>query len=197
LLMASYNDIGTVPFWKGLENGSPYAGYQPSCGAGSSPVTSGELPASEQMVRIAHKQVEEVHGLPEIPLPYAAVYHSWNDDPYGGGWHEWKAGVRLDEIMCRMRKPVPEHDVYIVGEAYSYGQGWVEGALDTAESTLQEFFGLKQPHWLHMGDNTLLPNPCPGCGPLPDHPPACVPVNKATADLSAMTPDCLKEGPVQ
>jgi hypothetical protein len=48
-----------------------------------------------------------------------------------------------------------------------------------------------------MGDNTLLPNPCPGCGPLPDHPPACVPVNKATADLSAMTPDCLKEGPVQ
>jgi hypothetical protein len=197
LLMASYNDIGTVPFWKGLESGTPYAGYQPSCGAGPSPATGDELPASDQMVRIAHKQVEEVHGLPEIPLPYAAVYHSWNDDPYGGGWHEWKAGVRLDEIMCRMRRPVPEHDVYIVGEAYSYGQGWVEGALDTAESMLQEFFGLKQPAWLHMGGNSLLPNPCPGCGPLPDHPPACVPVNKATADLAAITPDCLKEGPVQ
>jgi hypothetical protein len=196
LLMASYNDIGTVPFWKGLEEGKPYTGYTPSCGASSPSSAPGDLPASDQMVRIAHKQVEEVHGLPEIPLPYAAVYHSWNEDPYGGGWHEWKAGYRLDEIMCRMRKPVPEQDIYIVGEAYSYGQGWVEGALDTAESTLQEFFGLKQPSWLKMGNNTLLPNPCPGCGALPDDPPPCVPVTEATKPLMPITPNCQDEGPV-
>jgi hypothetical protein len=31
LLMASYNDISTVPFWKGLEDGARYQGYRPSC----------------------------------------------------------------------------------------------------------------------------------------------------------------------
>ena len=31
LLMASYNDISTVPFWKGLELGEPYQGYRPAC----------------------------------------------------------------------------------------------------------------------------------------------------------------------
>jgi hypothetical protein len=197
LLMASYNDIGTVPFWKGLEEGKPYEGYAPSCGPDSGSLHLGDLPATDQMVRIAHKQVEQVHGIPEIPLPYAAVYHSWNEDPYGGGWHEWKAGHRLDEIMCRMRKPVASQDIYVVGEAYSYGQGWVEGALDTAESTLQDFFGLKQPSWLNLGNNTLMPNPCPGCGPIPESPAICVPVNAQTKDLGSITPNCRDEGPVQ
>jgi hypothetical protein len=147
-----------------------------------------EFPATDQMVQVANRQVAEVHALPELPMPYSAVYHSWNEDPYGGGWHEWKANYRLDEIMCRMRKPVPQHDIHIVGEAYSYGQGWVEGALDTAESTLQEFFGLKRPQWLKK-DYALLPNPCPGCGSLE----GCIECKardcaKALADA---TPSCL------
>jgi monoamine oxidase len=197
LLMASYNDIGTVPFWKGLEEGDPYKGYAPSCGdAHPGSLSPGELPATDLMVRIAHKQVEEVHGIPEIPLPYAAAYHSWDDDPYGGGWHEWKAGFRLDEIMCRMRKPVARHDIYIVGEAYSYNQGWVEGALDIAESTLQDFFGLKQPSWLNLGNNTLMPIKCPGCGSLGNSKPACVPVNAQTMNLCQITPNCRNRGPV-
>jgi monoamine oxidase len=198
LLMASYNDIGTVPFWKGIEKGDAYAGWPPSCGADSgSSIQTGELPATDQMVRTAHKQVEEVHGIPEIPLPYAAVYHSWDEDPYGGGWHEWKAGYRLDEIMCRMRKPVEKHDIYIVGEAYSYNQGWVEGALDTAESTLQDFFGLKQPSWLKLGDNTLMPVECRDYGATQDPPTICIPVNEKTKNLAAITPNCRHQGPVQ
>jgi flavin-dependent amine oxidoreductase/putative NAD(P)-binding protein len=190
LLMASYNDIGTVPFWKGLEEGEPYQGYKPSCHEESLQLLT-DHPASDPMVRIAHKQVEEVHGLPGIPLPYAAAYHTWNEDPYGGGWHEWKAGHRLDQIMCRMRKPVAEHDIYIVGEAYSYGQGWVEGALDTAESTLQDFFGLPAPEWLSMLDQTLMPISCrtpDACGDLE----GCVPFSPsgATDSLASVTPNC-------
>jgi hypothetical protein len=38
--------------------------------------------------------------------------------------------------------------------------------LATAESTLQEFFGLKVPAWMAPKDYSLLPNPCPGCGDL-------------------------------
>ena len=188
LLMASYNDISTVPFWKGLEEGAPYAGYVPSC---LEPGVAAMMPATEyqataEMVEVANKQIAAVHALPEIPLPYSAAYHTWNEDPYGGGWHEWKAGYRLDEIMCRMRKPVSGHDIFVVGEAYSYGQGWVEGALDTAESMLEDFFGLQRPSWLTAG-YPLMPNPCPGCGDL-EGGVECKDCGKL---LAAVTPSCL------
>ncbi|HXK03963.1 MAG TPA: FAD-dependent oxidoreductase [Verrucomicrobiae bacterium] len=187
LLMASYNDISTVPFWKGLEAGDPYKGYKPSClePGVTAWMPKTEFPATEEMIEIANSQVARVHALPEIPKPYSAVYHTWNEDPYGGGWHEWKANYRLDQIMCRMRKPVRDQHVYIVGEAYSYDQGWVEGALDTAESTLQEFFGLKSPGWLKK-DYPLLPNPCPGCGDLE----GCV--ETTGGGLASITPNCLQ-----
>jgi lysine 2-monooxygenase len=190
LLMASYNDLGTVPFWKGLENGEPYDGYRPSClepGVGRIVPTT-EFAATEAMIQVANRQVAQVHGLPEIPMPYSAIYHSWNEDPYGGGWHEWKANCRLDQVMCRMRRPVAEHHIHIVGEAYSYNQGWMEGALDTAESTLQEFFGLKTPAWLAPKDYPLLPNPCPGCDDLD----ACVKCKDCAKVLDSITPSHLK-----
>jgi lysine 2-monooxygenase len=190
LLMASYNDISTVPFWKGLEKGEPFKGYRPSClePGVTDVIPETEFPATDEMVNIANRQVAEVHALPEIQPPYSAVYHTWNEDPYGGGWHEWKANYRLDEVMCRMRKPVEDEDIHIVGEAYSYGQGWVEGALDTAESTLQEFFGLECPSWLDA-NYQLLPNPCPGCGDLE----GCVEFTDPNGEiLDSITPSCLQ-----
>ena len=42
----------------------------------------------------------------------------------------------------------PDERVFICGEAYSINQGWVEGALQTAELMLEEHFGLKRPSWL-------------------------------------------------
>lgn len=188
LLMASYNDISTVPFWKGLEQGKAYEGYKPSClEAGVTHVVpQTEFPATQEMVEIANKQVAAMHALPELPMPYSAVYHTWNEDPYGGGWHEWKAGYRLDQIMCRMRKPVPDEDIHIVGEAYSYQQGWVEGALDTAESMLQDCFHLKSPSWLDP-TYALMPNPCPGCKDLD----SCIECKDCGTTLSGLTPSCL------
>ncbi|MDQ6807130.1 MAG: hypothetical protein M3065_19710 [Actinomycetota bacterium] len=46
-----------------------------------------------------------------------------------------------------MINPVPSVPVYVCGEAYSNGQGWVEGALETAEMVLQKHFGLAAPDW--------------------------------------------------
>ena len=92
--------------------------------------------------------MREVHGLEFVPEPYTAAYHDWSDDPYGAGWHAWKAGTRFWEIMPKVRKPLPDEEVFICGEAYSINQGWVEGALQTAELMLEEHFGLKRPSWL-------------------------------------------------
>jgi hypothetical protein len=192
LLMASYNDISTVPFWKGLEKGEPYRGYRPRClepGVKDTEIVpKREFPATDEMIQVANRQVAQVHGLPEIPMPYSAVYHTWNEDPYGGGWHEWKANYRLDQVMWQMRKPVAEHDIYIVGEAYSYNQGWVEGALDTAESTLRQFFGLDTPAWLEPSDYPLMPTPRSGCVDLK----GCVECKDCAKVLDSVTPNCLK-----
>jgi hypothetical protein len=38
--------------------------------------------------------------------------------------------------------------VYVVGDAYSGIQGWVEGALTMTEKTLQTKLGCKPPGWL-------------------------------------------------
>jgi monoamine oxidase len=194
LLMASYNDMGTVPFWKGLEDGAPYRGYRPTClePGVRNVIPTTEFPATEDMVTAANRQIAAIHAMPDIPMPYSAVYHTWNEDPYGGGWHEWKANYRLDEVMCRMRKPVDNQDIFIVGEAYSYGQGWVEGALDTAESMLEDYFGFKRPAWISDPHYALMPNPCPGCGDLT----GCIEVQNAQQTFDAATPSCLAPPPV-
>lgn len=179
LLMASYNDIGTVPFWKGLEDGPEFTGYTPRSLEGriadDAVVPRTQFQISDEMVRIAQRQVTQLHAQVELPAPYSAVYHAWDADPYGGGWHEWKANYRLDLIIQKMRHPVKDQQVFIVGEAYSYGQGWVEGALTTAESALQEFFELPRPNWL-PASYQLLPTPAPeeidyATPPMPSHAP--------------------------
>jgi monoamine oxidase len=42
-------------------------------------------------------------------------------------------------------------NAFIVGEAFSNGQTWVEGALQTAELLLQERLRLAAPDWLSEG----------------------------------------------
>ncbi|MFT6779236.1 MAG: monoamine oxidase [Paraglaciecola sp.] len=178
LLMASYNDIETIPFWKGLEKGTAFVGFQPNrteCKYEDKEIVpQHEFQITQEMVDAAQLQISVLHNQKGLPKPYSAVYQEWSDNPYGGGWHEWKAGYRIDKIMCQMRHPVADQDIYIVGEAYSYEQGWVEGALNTAESMLEEFFELKIPNWLTSDKKyktwlkanhnyNFLPVSCPGC----------------------------------
>jgi monoamine oxidase len=152
------------------------------------------------MVEDCNKQIAQVHALPEIPMPYSAVYHTWNEDPYGGGWHEWKAEYRLDQIMWRMLKPVAGEDIHICGEAYSIGQGWVEGAFCTAEQMLETHFGLDRPRWLDK-DYAIMPCPEGGCAVVAtgdeeeDRKSSLCVSTPDSADLveelNALTPSCL------
>jgi monoamine oxidase len=158
LMMVSYNDLGSVPFWKALEaqtlgpdsifRGRPNPFVRPG---EAEPVTPFQI--TTQMVDTAQALVREIHNLEFVPEPYTAAYHDWSDDPYGAGWHAWKAGVEFWKVMPKIRKPVAEEDVFICGEAYSINQGWVEGALQTAELMLEEHFGLKRPSWLPASYN--------------------------------------------
>lgn len=189
LLMASYNDISTVPFWKGLEDGPAYHGYKPACVEDDTDDIMLAMPCkvTEEMVTVATMQISEVHAQQSVPLPYSVVYHDWSGDPFGGGWHEWKANYRLDQIMWRMLKPVDHDDIYICGEAYSIGQGWVEGALTTAEQLLEKYFGLSRPRWLLSTTYELMPCPDGDCVSTC----GCVQAKAMEATLASMTPSCL------
>ena len=149
MFLASYNDMNTVTFWKALDDNHPER-FEPKATRLMSLASIPDLKnkASKVMIAEAMNQVRELHGDPNIPEPYVALYKDWADDPFGGGYHAWKAAYNVKETMEFMRKPIPKEDIYIVGEAYSDQQGWVEGAFCVAEKMLQDHFSLNRPDWL-------------------------------------------------
>ncbi|HYO59946.1 FAD-dependent oxidoreductase, partial [Archangium sp.] len=90
----------------------------------------------------------ELHGVEEVPRPYTSSHSDWTKDPYGAAWHAWAPGVHLDKLIPAIRKPVDGVPLYICGEAFSGFQGWVEGALWSAEHVLEDYFDLDRPSWL-------------------------------------------------
>jgi monoamine oxidase len=100
------------------------------------------------MVDEAMNQIRELHGRSDIPSPYVTWYKDWSMEPYGGGYHAWKANYDIAKTMEYMRNPIPEECIYICGEAYSDQQGWVEGAFCVAERMLECYFDLKRPKWI-------------------------------------------------
>ena len=84
------------------------------------------------------RQIGIVHGLHQpLPAPLSVGFMNWEDDPYGGAWHTWNQGVKSWEVMKKIAGPVPGTSLHIVGEAFSANQGWVEGALETAEALVR------------------------------------------------------------
>ena len=113
------------------------------------------LAAPQRMVDEVHRQLLEMHGVTDtsaVPAPYTAAYRDWGEDPYGGGANFWHVGVKSFDVSQRIVQPKPPYPVYICGEAYSHAQGWVEGALQTAEDLLQRHLGLGVPTWKQAPD---------------------------------------------
>ena len=107
-----------------------------------------EWKAPRALVAEVHRQLIEMHNIRSAPRPYAAIYHDWIKDPFGGGVHFWNVGVKSWEEIPNMVHPVPKAPVYVCGEAYSDSQGWVEGALRTAECVCTKHFGLPRMRFL-------------------------------------------------
>jgi len=94
----------------------------------------------------AHRQFAKLQGIdPDtVAKPYAASCASWNsEDKFGGGVNFWLPKVDSQEIIDAIIQPIPDARLFICGSAYSNYQGWVEGALETADSMLTQKFGLR------------------------------------------------------
>jgi monoamine oxidase len=149
LFLGSYNDMRTSTFWNVLEDADIYEPKVTKLLNAEALADYKSVQASKVMVDEVMKQVKELHGKEDIPMPYVTWYKNWTEDPYGGGYHAWKAGYDISETMKYMRKPNLQEAIFICGEAYSDQQGWVEGAFCVAENMLQEHFNLKRPKWLN------------------------------------------------
>jgi hypothetical protein len=105
-----------------------------------------------RMVNKIHRQLSDLHQTPpeRIPKPILGVFMNWDWDPYGGGWHTWEVSIRKWEITGRMLEPFS--GMHICGEAYSDEQGWIEGALNTAERLLFQKFDIPAPKWFDGDD---------------------------------------------
>lgn len=139
LLMASYDDGGNVGFWRGLADRGHSTTH---CFPPSDEPRWDRYACPPGMIEHAQRQLRLVHDVEYIPEPYAAGFQDWGQDPYGGAWHSWNIHVKGWEVRDQLPQPRPDWPVHIVGEAYSDAQGWIEGALRTAEDVLTDIFHL-------------------------------------------------------
>jgi monoamine oxidase len=107
----------------------------------------GALAAPASMLAEAQRQLAAVHGC-KVPDAIDGTFFNWADAPFGGGWHNWNVSVKSWDVMPRIRRPVEHLNVFVCGEAYSSAQGWVEGAVNTAEMVVETFFDLPRPGWV-------------------------------------------------
>ena len=115
------------------------------------PGGDGELlrPLSPQALDTVQRLVCRIHAATDIPAPGAGLDIIWDEsNPYGFGWCYWKRGVRSWDVQQRMRRPRGAHRVFVCGCSYSNEQGWVNGALTSAEQVVRESFGVPQADWM-------------------------------------------------
>lgn len=158
MLMASYDDGLNIGFWDGFR---PKRGRDWRAHVVGAPETEMFIGAADRtksknrewlkyhapkdMVEEMQRQLAIIHGLQFTPKVLDASFKDWGDDPFGGGWNSWNISVKSWEVKERILRPVKGAPVYICGEAYSNAQGWVEGALETADLMLEHknYFGLR------------------------------------------------------
>lgn len=153
MLMASYDDGTNIGYWDGLrprrrqawkehqEVAAPEHPFRASSSRDENPWF--QYQASAPMVAEVSRQLGLIHGLSYTPEVRNAAFRDWGDDPFGGGWNSWNIGVKSQYVRDKIVQPFDNRDLYICGEAYSDAQGWVEGALQTADIMLRKL-GLTQ-----------------------------------------------------
>ncbi|GAA0556883.1 flavin monoamine oxidase family protein [Chitinophaga japonensis] len=149
-LLASYDDEQFTTFWQELELG-PNRQRERPISENYQPL-EGPRKAPEIMIKMLRQQLAAVHFGPQadysvVPEPLETRYMDWSLPPFNAGYHAYAGHYDVCDVQQKIRKPSQlidgaDADIFIVGEAYSNDQAWVEGAYCTAESVLNDFFGI-------------------------------------------------------
>lgn len=165
-ILASYDDEQFTSFWQELELEPNTERKVPI--SEDYQTLEGPRKVPERMVKMLRKQLAAVHFGPQadysdVPEPLEARYMDWSLPPFNAGYHAYAAHYNICDVQQKIRKPSQllegeDANIFIVGETYSNDQAWVEGAFCTAESVLNDFFGIKP-----IIDNTNYPFICEAC----------------------------------
>ena len=163
-ILASYDDEDNTTFWRELELGAKRERVIPA--SQDTQPLEGPRKVPSRMVKMLRKMLAEMHYGPNsdysaVPEPLESAYVDWSLPPFNAGYHEWAPHYDIADVQRKIRKPSQlmentDAEIYIVGEAYSNDQAWVEGAYCTSESVLNDFFGIEP-----IIDNRCYPFICP------------------------------------
>jgi monoamine oxidase len=128
VLLASFADGESASFWQGLCQAS-------------------DAPASALAIEAAIAQLQRALGV-TAPAPLSSWFVDWSRHGEGAAWHAWAIGADAHRVRAQMRQPAREIPVFICGEAFASPQGWVEGAISSAEMVLERHFGMARPAWV-------------------------------------------------
>lgn len=143
-----YCDYLNVNFWKALQgNGPLFSSPMQHHYNAENPQTL--FAASEAVVDAATGFFKQLFNTNYVPRPVLTSARIWQGSSLFGlppsaqfdyGVHQWAVGARDPEVMHYLVEPLP--GLHVCGEAYSDDQGWVEGALRSADLVLDKAFGL-------------------------------------------------------
>ena len=143
-----YCDYININYWYSLQNNGPYFN-SPLQSAYTKKKQSRLLPASVATVNAITDYLKHIFSCEKVPQPILSSVRLWESNPelyvhptinHCYGYHQWAIGVNDKEIIASMIEMLP--GVYTCGEAFSDYQGWVEGALRSANLVLEKHFGL-------------------------------------------------------
>ncbi len=151
LIMASYSDSHYVDFWRPLyprgKNWAPYYQGPPEEMTPELRLFLEAFGVGENVIRKATRLMKKLFSDQTVPDPYMGFLVTWDGPPYYGGWHTWNVHEKPWVLRGKMKRPFPKDNLFICGEAYSREQGWVEGALRSAEMVLREL-KIKEPDFV-------------------------------------------------
>jgi len=112
LIMISYTDGHDIyPFWENKKTKT--------------------LKSNEQISQMIEDELSVLFPDIRIPKPSYFKCHMWDI-----GCHHWKPGCDSKQLSENIKNPLP--NIYVVGEAFSQKQAWVEGALETVKQIIDE-----------------------------------------------------------
>lgn len=95
-------------------------------------------PASNYIIDKAQLFLKRIHNKDEVAPVEKGLVREWEH-----AWHFWEPHAKPWKVAEEMVQPFDNIKLYTCGEAFSLEQGWVEGALKSAERVLLKI-GLKQ-----------------------------------------------------
>jgi monoamine oxidase len=153
LLMACYSDEHYVDYWRHVLTRNKREFFY----TGKKQLTASEkndlrlLGISSRIVHKARRQLMRLHPKmgSRVPMPYVGIAKYWTGDE-GWGWHTWNPHFRPWKVARDLARPF-FGNIHTCGEAFSFEQGWAEGALRSAEIVLKNL-GISPPDWIKRKD---------------------------------------------